>query len=100
MCRYGSPVYWTRDDNAGVWHPTTDYPAVGFLPTSQPSKSVQAAASTASGTATKMEGVVQDPMMTVDATALELSQVSAEHGSVSDLRGLACLVVEDDTMFF
>lgn len=26
ICRYGSPVYWTRDDDKGVWHPTTDYP--------------------------------------------------------------------------
>lgn len=25
--RYGLPVYWTRDDNTGVWHPTTDYPS-------------------------------------------------------------------------
>lgn len=24
---YGPPIYWTRDDAAGIWHPTTDYPA-------------------------------------------------------------------------
>ncbi|MEW5303628.1 MAG: hypothetical protein WDW36_006301 [Sanguina aurantia] len=72
---YGSPVYWARDDHAGVWHPTTEYPAAGGLPTPpQPSKPVQAVATTASGTAMEMEGVVKDLTMTVDATAVEQSQ--------------------------
>ncbi|GFR40978.1 hypothetical protein Agub_g1643, partial [Astrephomene gubernaculifera] len=32
---YGPPVFWTRDDAAGAWHPTVDYPA-GAPPPPEP----------------------------------------------------------------
>ncbi len=35
-CRYGPPVFWTRDDAAGAWHPTVDYPP-GAPPPPSPS---------------------------------------------------------------
>ena len=25
-CRYGAPIYWSRDDASGVWNPSTDCP--------------------------------------------------------------------------
>ncbi|EFJ52115.1 trypsin family [Volvox carteri f. nagariensis] len=33
---YGPPVFWTRDDAAGAWHPTVDYPP-GAPPPPEPS---------------------------------------------------------------
>lgn len=32
LFRYGPPVYWSRDDAAGTWIPTTEFPDPASLP--------------------------------------------------------------------
>ena len=36
MCRYGPPIFWTRDDTAGLWHPDPTYPPGSAEPPAPP----------------------------------------------------------------
>ncbi|GIL73118.1 hypothetical protein Vretimale_4727 [Volvox reticuliferus] len=81
---YGPPVFWTRDDAAGAWHPTVDYPP-GAPPPPEPA--IKLLADTGLENAGRPNGHcnVGTPMDTDAAVGTSGNDiVSPREGSVAD----------------